>query len=508
MSDHVSIIDLAVLSAYILATLYVGLRHAGRQRNLEDYFLAERSVPWWAAGISIVASDISAVSYIGIPAYVYEKDLQFMLGQLLSLPLVLLIVIFLFVPFMARLRLYTIYQYLERRFGIMARTSASGLFLLLRGSHLAVAIYAQALALKMITGLDTRTAILLCGSVVTVYTVLGGMKAVIWTDVMQFFVTSGGIIAVLIAVAIAAHGDLAGLWQVCANSGHTRLATFEINPFAQITFWSLWIGCGLNALGSYSTDQVLVQRYLATKSKRDMTKAIVLNGVLGIPQLLGLFAVGIGLTAYYAMHPSLGATLSQADQVLPHFIVNVLPTSVAGLVIAGMLAATMSSVSAGINSLSTATMIDFVQRFRRRSVLAETDVRSAKLISILWGITVTLSAIYAMQFEGVAMMCVSVIGFFSGPLMAMFLLGILTVRVNQAGVLGGAFLGTLLAAYASTTSISGLLYGPIGCITGLASGYLMSYFFPKPDRATVLPLTIWAANQVDLPTFGQKPDMA
>ena len=224
---------------------------------------------------------------------------------------------------------------------------------------------------------------------------------------------------------------------------------------------------------------------------------MILSGILGIPQTLGLFAVGLALTAYYVLDPSLGSTLSNADQVLPHFILNVLPRGVAGLVIAGMLAATMSSVSAGINSLSTATMIDFVQRFRRNTAMAETDVRSAKFVSIFWGAAITASAFYAMQFEGVMMMCISVIGFFSGPLMAMFLLGILTTRTNQAGVLGGAILGTLVAGYASTTGISGLLYGPIGCAVGLVFGYLISYCFPAPDQAAVLPLTIWGSSKTN-----------
>ena len=153
---------------------------------------------------------------------------------------------------------------------------------------------------------------------------------------------------------------------MCSETGHTRMVDLDVSPFVKTTLWWLILGTGLNGLGAYSTDQVLVQRYLATKSRRDMVRAIALNGVLAVPQIVCLFCVGLGLVAYYMLAPSLGATLHNKDQVLPHFIVNVLPVGAAGLVIAGMLAATMSSVSAGINSLSTATTIDFIQRFRRR----------------------------------------------------------------------------------------------------------------------------------------------
>jgi Na+/proline symporter len=186
MSSGFSPIDVSILVVYLAASVGLGLYHARRQRSLEDYFLAERSAPWWAAGISVIASDTSAISYMGEPAYIFKEDLQRALAFVLTFPLMMVLVAWLFVPFLARLRLYTIYEYLERRFGVVPRSLASLLFLLLRGGHIAVAIYAQALALTLITGLDTAPAVLLCGAVVTLYTVFGGMKAVIWTDVLQF----------------------------------------------------------------------------------------------------------------------------------------------------------------------------------------------------------------------------------------------------------------------------------------------------------------------------------
>jgi SSS family transporter len=500
MSHHFSMIDVAIVIGYILLTLYIGLRHAKKQKSLEDYFLADRNVPWWAAGISIVASDTSAVSYMGLPAYVFQKDLQLLTGILIAFPVVWVIVACLFVPFMARLRLFTVYQYLEKRFGVVARSGASGLFLFLRSGHLAVAIYIQALALEMIAGLDTTTAVWICGGVVTFYTVLGGMKAVIWTDVIQFFVTSGGIVVVLGTVLWTFGGNVSEILQICAQGGHTRMVNLDFSPFVQTTLWWLVLGQGLNTLGAYSTDQVLVQRYLSTKSRRDMVKAIALNGVLSLPQVVCLFCVGLGLTAYYTLTPALSETLAKPDQVLANFIVYVLPVGVAGLVIAGMLAATMSSVSAGINSLSTATMIDFIQRFRpNASRTTDTEVRQAKWIAMMWGVLITVPALYVGRYGTVMESCMTVIGFFTGPLLAMFLLGVLTTRTNQQGVLLGAVCGIAASSGAYMTGVSWLLWGPSGCAVTLLAGYLLSYLFPVPDQAAVLPLTVWRTAEDEVP---------
>jgi SSS family transporter len=519
MSTTFSPIDVSVLVIYIAASVGLGLYHARkRQGSLEDYFLAARSVPWWAAGISIIASDTSAISYMGAPAYVFRKDMQMAPGQLVF-PLVMILVACIFVPLLARLRLYTVYEYLEGRFGILARSLASLLFQLLRGGHLAVAIFAQGKALTLITGLQTYEAVAICGAVVTLYTVLGGMKAVIWTDVLQFFVTTGGIFAVLIAVLWTFHGDTSTIWRICAVTGHdhTRLATFDLDPTKEVTIWALMLGNFVMIFSTYSTDQVIVQRYLATGSRRDMTRAVLLNGFLSMLPMLALYLTGLGLVAYYANNPDLRADLKDPDRVLPHFILHVLPVGVAGLVIAGMLAATMSSVSSGLNSLSTATVVDFWQRFRQVPGSEREDVWMAKFVTLGWGVLVTLPALrFLDQYEGVVEICLTVIGFFSGPLLAMFLLGVLTRRTNSVGVLLGAGLGTaavscffiaqvwhqsyadslplgrLAAAASALGRVSYLWYGPIGCATTMAAGWLLSFLFPPPPSAAVGPLTVWA----------------
>jgi Na+/proline symporter len=282
------------------------------------------------------------------------------------------------------------------------------------------------------------------------------------------------------------------IWRICAENGHTRLVNMDYSPLVQTTFWWLIIGQGLNFLGAYSTDQVLVQRYLATRSRRDMVKAIAINGMINLPLTLCLFSVGLGLTAYYTLHPDLAATLKIKDQLLLHFVRYQLP-GLAGLVTAALLAATMSCVSAGINSLSTATTIDFIQRFRRNSAFAEGDVATAKWISFAWGVLITAGAVVFSVggVKNVVDACITVIGLFTGPLVAMFLLGVLTTRSVQKGVLLGAIVGLCAAAVAYSQGISEFLWGPVGCTVGLIVGYLLSYLFPAPDQHVILPLTIW-----------------
>jgi sodium-coupled monocarboxylate transporter 8/12 len=326
-----------------------------------------------------------------------------------------------------------------------------------------------------------------------VYTVLGGMRAVIWTDVTQFFVTTGGLLVVLGAILWEFGGNVADIWRICAENGHTRLANMDYSPLVQTTFWWLILGQGLNFLGAYSTDQVLVQRYLATKSRRDMVKAIAMNGLINLPLTICLFSVGLGLTAYYILHPDLAATLEIKDQLLLHFVRYQLP-GLAGLVTAALLAATMSCVSAGINSLSTATTIDFIQRFRRNSAFAEGDVRTAKWVSFVWGVFITAGAVVFSVggVKNVVETCITLIGLFTGPLVAMFLLGVLTTRSGQKGVLLGALAGLCAAGVSYSQGISEFLWGPIGCTVGLIVGYLLSCLFASPNRKAIAPLTIWA----------------
>jgi SSS family transporter len=335
-------------------------------------------------------------------------------------------------------------------------------------------------------------AVVLVGSITTLYTVFGGMKAVLWTDVMQFFVLVGGIVAMVIAVLIPFGGNVAEVWRIASAEGHTRMFNFSLDPTLEITVWGLILGMLVINLSAYGSDQVIVQRYFTTRDRKQMTRAIMFNGLLTVPVVLALYFVGLGFAAYYTVNPEMRQGLSSAQQVVPHFITHVLPTGMAGLVIAGLFAATMGSLAAGFNSLSTASTMDFYLRFRRGRDTSDTaNLKTGRWSTLLWGVGCTLAALMVGRLGGVVEIMGKINSFFSGPLIGMFLLGLLTRRANSFGVLAGAIIGTLSTWLVSLTDVSWLWYGPVGCAITWIAGYGLSYLRPALTSEHVVPLTVW-----------------
>ncbi|MDB6093155.1 MAG: hypothetical protein JWM32_717 [Verrucomicrobia bacterium] len=493
MQADFSFFQYAILIGYVAASFAVGLWFARGQKNVEGYYLAERSAPWWAVAISIISSDITAVSYLGCAALVFTGDLQFMIGTL-TLPVAALFVSLVFIPFLARRKAFTVYEYLEQRFGQGVRTMASTLFLLTRGSHLAVALYAAALVLAQVMGLSLWLCLLAMGGLTMIYTVFGGMKAVLWTDVGQFFVLIGGLVAVLIGVASQFNWDLSAIWHLAAQpvpagapwlhgrvetEGHTRIIDASLSLY-RMNLWAIAISGFLQSVGSYGSDQVLVQRYLSAGSQKQMVWSLLGGGILIVPVNAVMYATGIFLVAYYShflgdpAHPWV-AGLTDPNRVMTHFISHGLPATLGALVIAGLFAGTMSSFSAGLHSLSTATYSDFIVRFRRRKVDDHQDVRVAKIVTCLWGVAIMLAALLLGGKDTIFAILAKVMSPFAGPLLGIFLLGMLTKRANTFGAWGGAGFGAVATiAVTYFTPIHWLWYYVVGSLGTLAVGYLLS----------------------------------
>ncbi len=507
-----------VLVVYIVATVLLGLSFTRKQKSLAGYFLAERSAPWWAVGISVLACDLSAISYMGAPSWAYYQDLRYAIGIFLF-PLIAVVVAFLFIPFLARLKVFTIYEYLEHRFGLDCRLFASAVFLLQRASHMAIAIYAVSLALQQIIGWPVWACVALVGGLTTLYTVFGGMKAVLWTDVMQFFVLVGGMLVMMGVVLWSFGGDVLTIWQVAADAGHTQLFTFTCNFldasfWKEMTVWGIFFGLLVTQIGAYGSDQVLVQRYLAAGSGRMMAKSLIFSGILQIPVLATLYLLGLGFFAYYHA-PENAALLSSLEElvartndpnmVLPHFVRNVLPAGLAGLVFAGLFAATMSVFSSGLNSLSTATCMDFVARLRQlRSNSTDMTLAGARWITLVWGVIVTTAAIgvYFAHMGSLLETAAAIIGFFSGPLLGMFLLGIFTTRANSWGAIFGTVVG-FVSALLLWHHVSFVWYAVTGCVPTLVFGYALSFLTPGRSTKDVYPMTLWGLHTATtLPATG------
>lgn len=510
-------LDYSIVAIYVVASLLIGLRYAGKQKSVEDYFVADRSARWWAVAISAIATGLSAISYLGVPAWVFRYDLQLNVAVFL-LPLFMLLVVRLFVPLLARLRLMTIYEYLETRFNLGVRTLTSSLFLILRGGWLATAIYTQSLLLTELTGIPMIACVGIVGVLTAVYTVLGGMEAVLWTDVMQFFVLVGGLVAILVVVLVSFGGDVGQIWSIASAGGHTRIVTTDFS-FFKIVIWAVVLNYLVDILATYGSDQVMVQRFMTSRSMKDMRRSVMFTGLLTVPVVVLLGAVGLALVAYYQTHPQVAATLSNPDRVVPHFVGTVLPPGIAGLVIAGVFAATMSTLSAGFNSLATATCVDFIFRFRRSGqspaeadasasatarpadtsvagapVLdyatpprppgpqGRSDVLIARGVTIAWALASTVAALFVGRLGSIVEIFGKISGSFAGPILGVFLLGILTRRPGGAAAVIGMAAGVAATWIASSViGVYWLWYSPAGCSTTFLVGLLVGQVLRSPE---------------------------
>jgi SSS family transporter len=501
MQASFSLFQYAILIGYVGLSLVVGLWFARSQKSVEGYFLAERSAPWWAVAISIISSDTSAISYLGCAAIVFTGDLQVAVGTLF-LPFAAVFVAVVFIPYLARKNVYTVYEFLGHRFNPHVRTVASGLFLLMRGTHLSVALFAAALVLSQVMGLPISVSLLILGGLTTLYTMLGGMKAVLWTDVIQFFVLVGGLVAVLVGVAAAFDWDFPRIWHLASQpspagapwlngrveaTGHTRAFNFGLNLW-QMNFWAVVINSLFQNVGSYGSDQVLVQRYLAAGSRRQMAWSLIGGSLLTLPVNLLMYATGIFLAAYYAQflldpgHAWVGG-LTDPNRVMSHFISHGLPGALGAIVIAGLFAGTMSSFSAGLNSLGTASYVDFFARFGRKDRTEQQGVFRAKLITGAVGVLVMLGAVLVGGHDTIFAILAKVMSPFAGPLLGMFLLGMLSTRANSFGVVSGALLGAAATVFVTYyTPLHWMWYIVVGAGGGAGFGYVLSFVRPAEQR--------------------------
>ena len=491
-----TISDTLIMGAYILGIVTFGSLFARSQKNIGDFFLAGRSFKWLPIALSIIAADLSAISYMGAPAMVFQHDLRYSL-TIFILPFVAVFAAILIVRIFYRLSVFTVNEYLEHRYGVAVRTLAAVLFLLTRGGWLATVISTPALALSVVTGVNLWVCVVVFGALTTIYACLGGIEGVIWCDVIHFFVLVGGIVLALVFMLRDFGWDIVGVWRIASEQGHTTMFSLDMSLNAEFSIWGI-IGMAIVVnMGSYGVDQVVVQRYLTAKSLREVIKSAVGQSLLVVPVIYSLYLVGVGLVAYYHQHPEMMQSLlslnpdnvkEAQDRVFPHFITYGLPAGISGLVIAGIMAATMSSVDSGVNSLSTVAVMDIYKRFFHHARKDEHHyLRAARLGTLVVGTAATVAALYVGQLGSILEIIGKISGFLVGPTVAMFLLGVLSRRANTPGVLLGTFAGLgVLAVVVRYTSVFWLWYGPIGLVASLAMGYLFSLPFPPATDQQLL----------------------
>lgn len=477
-------INATALGLYLAAMLGIGLYFARRERTTEAFFRGGQHVPWWAAGLSIYATMLSSITFMALPAKVYATDWAYSFS-LIALVLVTPIVTAFYLPFYRRLNVTTAYEYLERRFNGLVRRLGSAVFILFQLGRMAIVLYLPAVALATVSSLDVYTCIVVTGLACVVYTMFGGIEAVIWTDVAQAVVLLGGAVVSLLLIVFQFEGSLGDVVAVAQEHGKFLGFTEWWNAdLTQASVLLVILGTGCNSLLSYTASQDVVQRYVTTASEAQARRSIWLNVWISIPGSLIFFALGTAFFLFYRQHPErLDPTLA-TDAIFPLFIVRELPVGVAGLVVAGLLAASQSTLSSSLNSVATAWVTDFHARFRPQSS-DRARLRLAQGLILGIGLVVTgVACLMAGTKIGSLMdTYYAVIGSAGGALAALFILGIFTRRAHAAGVLVGAVTSVAVLLYVQTqTKLSFFLYGVIGIVVCVGVGYLASRVLPAAPK--------------------------
>ena len=478
---HFGALDWTVLAIYFLGSIALGAYFGGRQKNAEDFLLAGRKMSWLPVAISIMATNTSAVSYMGVAAYVFKKNLM-LFPNIITLVLITPLVLYLFVNFYYNLKVYTAYEYLEKRFSPFVRSIASILFIFLRLCWLATMIYATSIALAEITGISQVYCGLALGLGTSLYTMVGGMEGVIWTDVAQAAVFVVGIFFIGTFVLVDFGWDVGQIYSIAHSAGKTRMVDLSIDPTVEVTLWGVLLGYSVINLASYGVDQVVLQRYFTAKDLQTSRRSVIANAFIDAPTTSSLFVIAIGIFAYFQKHSELLPRNFNPDRILPYFVVTALPPGIAGLVIAGIMAATMSSISSGVNSITTAALVDFYQRYFRRQAPQGHFLNVARWLSLFWGIVATVMGLFVSKLGTVLEISAKTNSFFTGILLGIFLLGILTLRANWQGTSLGALVSLLVVILVGTfTQVSFFWYAPLGLSLTMALGYVFSLAFPTVD---------------------------
>lgn len=484
-------INFSVLGVYLILLVGVGIFLAKREGSTEDYFTASGRIPWWAAGLSIFGTQLSALTFMAIPAKTYATDWSYFMLNMAIL-MVAPIIVYGFLPFYRRLHITTAYEYLEKRFNLATRLAGSLMFIIFQFGRIGIVLFLPSLALSLVMGVDVSVCILLMGGLSIFYTVLGGIEAVIWTDVVQVVVLLGGALLSLILLLTEAGGIQSAL-AIAADQQKFQVLDFSLD-LTRPTFWVVVFG-GIGAnLISYGSDQTVVQRYLTTQDEKSAAQSIWTSAGLTLPATLLFFSIGTALFVFYQLHPQLmnAVALDDTDAIFPYYIVTQLPTGVAGLLIAGVFAAAMSSLDSSMNSVATVVVNDGLRRFQPRI----SDRAALRVAQWTTGVVGIMGTAFALVMVGWNIKSLwdqfnTFIGLFAGGLGGLFLLGMFTRKANGSGaVIGLIVSGLVQYTVKEYTQIHLLLYTLSGILSCVVVGYLSSFFFKqKPDK--VKSLTIY-----------------
>ncbi|MGL4411819.1 MAG: sodium:solute symporter [Bacteroidales bacterium] len=469
-----------VLGVYFILMLGLGFYFSRKASTSDQFFTGGGQIPWWAAGISIFATTLSAITFMAIPAKAYTTNwLYFPMS--FSILIVAPIVIKWYLPFFRGLKLTSAYEYLERRFNVTVRLISSLFFIIFMITRIGIVLYLPAVALSTVTGIDLMVCIFLMSAVTIIYSTMGGVEAVIWGDVIQgaILVVGALVSAVYLVVKTGGFGETI---SIAMSADKLKLLDLSFD-LTKPTFWVIFFGAGIaNSLITYTSDQTIVQRYLTTADMAKTKRSIWLNGLISLPVLLLFYFIGTALYSFFHVHPELlPTTMSNAEGIFPYFIVNELPAGVAGLLIAAIFAATMSTLSSNINSASTAITVDYAKRFfpeisdSRQVFIARTTGAIVGVLGTILAIQLSLMDIKSFfdEFN-------TFIGLLTSGLGGLFAIGIFMPRVKGYAALCSLLVSVgVLLWLKGNSSLNFMLYGLLGIVISMLCALLFSYIIPE-----------------------------
>jgi solute:Na+ symporter, SSS family len=449
VTNNFTWLDVLVLVAYLGGVTALGLYFGRKQRNATDYFVASHSIPWWALMLSIVATETSALTFISTPGLAYGSTagsgnlgfLQIVAGYIIGRIVVAIVLL----PRYFKGKMVTAYALLEQRFGIETRRFTSIVFMVTRGLADSVRVFATAIPIALIVSPTVQnkafvmpTAILILGALTVLYTYKGGMKAVVWTELLQASVYLLGALSAIVILGMSVDGGWSSILGQVSAAGKLTVIDTYVGLDRAHTIWAGLIGGAFLAMASHGTDQLIVQRLLSARNLRDGQKAIIGSGIVVFIQFALFLIIGLGLWAFYQ-----GRIFPATDQIFPTFILDRMPPGLVGLIIAAVVAATMSTHSGAINSLAAATTHDIYLPLTKRAADAPETLKMGKLFALVWGTVLTLGALLFPQESNtpVVVVALGIASFTYGGLLGGFFLGVFWARANQRDAITGMSVG-------------------------------------------------------------------
>lgn len=478
-------INMSVLVVYLVLVVFVGVFFAWRNHNTDDYFRGGQSIPWWAAACSIYATMLSSLTYVALPAIVYQTNWILLIGIWMII-VVAPVGIYIAIPFFRQIDATSAYEYLSKRFNMGVRLFASALFTLFHIGRMGIVMALTALALSAVTPLTAAESVMLMGVLCLLYCTIGGIEAVIWTDTIQTFVLLIGAVICFVTIISGIDGGFSAYIDIGLSADKFKLvdADFSLNSITTLSLWVIVVGGIGQNLTSYTADQAIVQRYMVTSDIKAAKKSIWANALIAGPASLLFFAIGTGLYAFYYTHPEKLDPLMKIDQIFPAFIATELPVGLAGLIVAGIFAAAQSTVSTSMNSISSTLVTDFIRPFD----LIKTEkgyMSAARWITFIMGALGTTAGLIFIDPEIRSLMeaYFKVIGMFMGALGGLFVLGVLTKKAHATGAMVGILSGVVIMVWAWESGwANGYLYATIGICSSFIIGYVVSMLVPGTNK--------------------------